>query len=238
MWGQELNYRITVTNNGPIAATNVTILNTLPDTVSFTSAITGQWICIGPDEGKTGGTMTCTRSVLPSGSSDTILITVSPPNGSGTLTNKATVSSDEADPNTANNTTTLNTTLTPATTGPQIDPGNGPIGAPGSYFLFTVINFAPNTQLVITVNGRIVVTLTTNTSGAAAFILFFADNASAGTYTIGVTGSAPSSAATLAAVVTAQTQIRVDSTATKLANPGNAPILRALPTVYLPLVKK
>jgi hypothetical protein len=234
-----LNYHITVTNNGPAAASNVTLLETLPDTVLFTSAITGQWICAGPDESKPGGTMTCTRDAMPSGASDTILITVSPPNGSGTLTNNVTVSAEESDPNAANNTATLNTTLIPAGPGsPTLNPSNGAAGAPGSYFLFTVINFAPNTQLVITINGRTVITLTTNASGATTFILFFADNAPPGTYTISVTGSVPLLASTLAEAATAQTQISINPTAPKLTNPGNAPIIKALPTVYLPLAKR
>jgi hypothetical protein len=234
-----LNYRITVTNNGPAAATNVTLTDMLPDTVLFTSAITGQWICTGPDGSTPGGTMTCARSTLPSGVSDTILITVSPPNGSGTLTNKASVTAKESDPNTTNNSATLNTTLNPAGSGaPTINPGNGSVGAPGSYFLFTVINFAPNTQVVIIVNGHIVITLTTNASGAATFILFFANNAPPGTYIIGVTGSGPSATTALAETVSAQTQISIDPKATKLTNPGNAPIFQALPTIYLPLVKR
>jgi uncharacterized repeat protein (TIGR01451 family) len=239
MWGQELNYRITVTNNGPDAATDVTLIVTLPNTVLFTSAITGQWICTGPDESRPGGTMACTRATLPSGSSDTILITVSPPNGSGTLTNKVTVSAKQADANTANNTAILNTTLIPAGSGsPEIDPNNGSVGAPGSYFLFTVINFAPNTQLLITINGRTILTFTTNASGAATFVLFFADNAAPGTYTIAVTGNVPLQAIALAETAIAQTQISINRTAPKLTNPGNAPIFKALPTIYLPLVKR
>jgi uncharacterized repeat protein (TIGR01451 family) len=110
--GQELEYRITVTNDGPSDATNITLTDILPDTVLFTSAITGQWICTGPDESRPGGTITCTRDTLPSGSSDTIVIYASPPGTGGTLNNTVTVSANEADPDTTNNTASASTTLT------------------------------------------------------------------------------------------------------------------------------
>lgn len=77
-WGQELNYRITVTNNGPSNATNVRLTDTLPNTVRFTSAIIGSWDCTGPDETQPGGTITCVLNSLAIGSSSTLLVTVTP----------------------------------------------------------------------------------------------------------------------------------------------------------------
>jgi uncharacterized repeat protein (TIGR01451 family) len=112
-WGDPLTYRVTVTNNGPSTATNITIVDTLPDKVSYTSLIFGQGNCTTPSGNTPGGTIQCTLASLSAGSSVTAVIDVSPLNGSGTLVNRATASANESDPNTANNTATVNTMLVP-----------------------------------------------------------------------------------------------------------------------------
>jgi uncharacterized repeat protein (TIGR01451 family) len=92
--GDNLTYTITVTNNGPDAAANVVVTDTLPSGVTFVSASPG---CV-----HAAGVVTCNLGNIPAGSSVTItiVVTVTAP---GTISNTATVTSDTLDPNTANN---------------------------------------------------------------------------------------------------------------------------------------
>jgi uncharacterized repeat protein (TIGR01451 family)/CSLREA domain-containing protein len=92
--GDNLTYTITVTNNGPDAATNVVVTDTLPSGVTFVSASPG---CV-----HAAGVVTCNLGTIAVGDSVTItiVVTVTAP---GTISNTATVTSDTLDPNTANN---------------------------------------------------------------------------------------------------------------------------------------
>ena len=120
--GANLTYTITVTNNGPLAATGVTMTDPLPGGLSAT-ATTGTG-CSGTT------TITCAIGALASGASSTITITVKP-SAAGTLTNTASVGGAQADPNLGNNSATVSTnvssgatfTLTVATQGT----GNGTV---------------------------------------------------------------------------------------------------------------
>jgi uncharacterized repeat protein (TIGR01451 family) len=104
--GNNLTYLLTVTNNGPSAATNVTVNDPLPPSVTFVSASPSQGSCSGTS------TVTCTLGSLASGSNATVTIVVRPTQV-GTLSNTASVTGSEADPNTANNTATAPTTVSP-----------------------------------------------------------------------------------------------------------------------------
>ena len=100
--GDTLTYTITVTNNGPVGATNVVVTDTLPGSVSLVSA-----------PGCTGsGTLTCAVATLASGDSAILTITVTP-TSAGDITNTASVAASESDPNTANNLATSTTTVNP-----------------------------------------------------------------------------------------------------------------------------
>jgi uncharacterized repeat protein (TIGR01451 family) len=92
--GDNLTYTITVTNNGPDAAANVVVTDTLPSGVTFVSASPG---CV-----HAAGVVTCNLGTIAVGDSVTItiVVTVTAP---GTISNTATVTSDTLDPNTANN---------------------------------------------------------------------------------------------------------------------------------------
>jgi uncharacterized repeat protein (TIGR01451 family) len=103
--GSNLTYTLTVSNNGPGPAQNVVITDDLPVETAFVSCnVTGSGIC-----GGTGNNRTVTFPSLASGTSETIAMAVSvkcPVADGTTITNNATVSSNTADPDSANNSAT------------------------------------------------------------------------------------------------------------------------------------
>jgi uncharacterized repeat protein (TIGR01451 family) len=101
-----LTYTIVVGNNGPDAATQVTLADPLPAGTSFVSVSTTQGTCTG------GVLISCNLGTMPSGSTVTITLVVTALQ-SGVLTNTVTVVGNEPEPNTANNRATA-TTLVPA----------------------------------------------------------------------------------------------------------------------------
>lgn len=103
--GENLSYTVTVTNNGPADATNVTLTDTLPAGVIFISATPSQGSC-----SEAGGVVTCNLGTLVNGDITTVDIEVAP-TAPGTITNTATVTATEADPNPDNNTDTESTTV-------------------------------------------------------------------------------------------------------------------------------
>ncbi|NNM03056.1 MAG: DUF5011 domain-containing protein, partial [Nitrosopumilus sp.] len=92
-----INYTLEIENNGPDTATNVLVIDNLP------SEVTAQ--TVDPSEcDLIGNTVTCDFSSLSAGSDETITITTLVNSGvSGVISNTATVSADESDPNPANN---------------------------------------------------------------------------------------------------------------------------------------
>jgi uncharacterized repeat protein (TIGR01451 family) len=102
----QLTYTIVVGNNGPDAATQVTLADGLPIGTSFVSVSTTQGTCTG------GVLITCNLGTVPAGATVTITLVVTAQQ-TGTLTNTVTVIGKEPEANTANNTATA-TTLVPA----------------------------------------------------------------------------------------------------------------------------
>src|SRR5713226_7165161 len=114
--GANLTYRITVTNNGPSSATNVSMTDTLPAGISSVTVTPTQGSCIGTS------TVTCSLGGLSSGSIAVITIIVTPP-APGQLSNTASVSAAESDPNIGDNSATIQTTVNAPSSGPQmLDP--------------------------------------------------------------------------------------------------------------------
>jgi len=106
-----LTYTIQVTNLGLASAAGVTVVDTLPATLTAASAISSQGTC----GAVTGGTITCNLGTVAYPLATPITITVTgttPPTGSP-LTNKAVVSTTSTDPVPANNTVTIVTVVQP-----------------------------------------------------------------------------------------------------------------------------
>ena len=105
--GQTLTYTLSAINNGPSTATGVVITDTLPAGITFISVSSG---C-----SETGGAVTCTMGSLASGGSMQYRVVVAVPAAlTGTLTNQAGINGNETDPNPANNTAVVTTTIRPA----------------------------------------------------------------------------------------------------------------------------
>jgi uncharacterized repeat protein (TIGR01451 family) len=104
--GGNVDYTITVTNNGPSNATGVTVTDTLPAGASFVSATPSQGTCSGT------GPVICNLGGILSSGTATIALVVQSPATAGTLTNTATVAGAEADPVAANNSASADATTT------------------------------------------------------------------------------------------------------------------------------
>ncbi len=100
--GGALVYTLLVTNNGPGAATDVTVTDVLPASVTLVSATPSQGSCSGTT------TVTCTMGTILNGgtASVEILVTTST---IGTITNNASVTANETDPVPGNNAPAENT---------------------------------------------------------------------------------------------------------------------------------
>jgi uncharacterized repeat protein (TIGR01451 family) len=106
--GSQVSYSVNVTNNGPSDATNVVVTDTLPAGTALVSTTCP------------GGTLPCNLGNLTNGASTSFSITISIPANflssmgvtSKTISNTASVSSDQFDPNSGNDTSTANTLVT------------------------------------------------------------------------------------------------------------------------------
>ncbi|HSY52173.1 MAG TPA: DUF11 domain-containing protein [Thermoanaerobaculia bacterium] len=112
--GGQAPYTLAVTNNGPTAASSVSVTDPLPAGSGFVSATGSGWTC-----GFASGVVTCTTSTLAVGPAApiTLVITAPPVTKSEMIPNTATVSSATSDPVPGNNSST--TTI-------HVVPGKGP----------------------------------------------------------------------------------------------------------------
>jgi uncharacterized repeat protein (TIGR01451 family) len=112
--GTDITYTVTLTNNGPSAASTVSLTDAIPVNTTFVaeSQTTGStFSCTTPAVGGTG-TITCSIGSFPAGSA-TFSITVHISAGAtGTISNTANVSTTTTDSNPLNNSSTATTTVT------------------------------------------------------------------------------------------------------------------------------
>jgi uncharacterized repeat protein (TIGR01451 family) len=111
--GQTLTYTLTVANDGPSPAANVIADDFLPAGVTIVSVIaTGGASCIAGVPGDSSRPTECTFGTLAASTSRTMTVVVTVGAGvTGTITNDASVRSDQVDPNGANNVATAITTV-------------------------------------------------------------------------------------------------------------------------------
>jgi uncharacterized repeat protein (TIGR01451 family) len=104
--GNNLTYTLIVTNNGPAAATGVTVTDTIPSAVRFVSARSSQGSCT-----RSSRTVTCSMGTLANAAQATVTIVVNPTE-TGSRTNRVTVTGQKTDPSSGNNTAQAVTTVT------------------------------------------------------------------------------------------------------------------------------
>lgn len=161
--GDDVTYSITVTNNGPDTATGVTVTDTLDQTVSLVSAVFNQGSpCTSSG---TPIVVVCLLGNLADSNSaaGTIVITTPVVTVNSGIANSVTVSGNEADPNSANNTAQQGTTVVAQAGPPQADLAVSKIdtpdpvfsGGPTLTYTITVDNNGPDTATGITMTDTL-----------------------------------------------------------------------------------
>ncbi len=103
-----LNYTITVTNNGPDSASKVEVTDTLPTGSTFYAAHYDEdWTC---SYNGLSHTYNCTINSLATGSAN-IYLSILAPSSPTTMTNTVAISSDTPDPDSTNNSSSLDTSV-------------------------------------------------------------------------------------------------------------------------------
>ena len=111
--GDTLTYTVTVGNSGPNGAANVVVNDTLSSGVAFVSAQANKGSFTTPPVNQTG-TVTWNLGSVANGDQEAAQIQVTVMiRGKDTITNTATISSSTLDPNPANNSSFLSTTVQP-----------------------------------------------------------------------------------------------------------------------------
>jgi uncharacterized repeat protein (TIGR01451 family) len=202
----DVAYSVTVFNLGLDAAVDVTVTDPIPAGMTFVSAsqISGPaFSCSTPTVGS-GGTIACTLSMMPSGSSAdftfTLRIPAGTPNGV-TFTNTASVSQSTFDPNDENNSSAAGTSTPPPPTADISVAKSGPASAGPDTdvtFTITVVNAGPdaatNVTLTDTLPGGMTFVSVSQGSGPAMSCV---------TPAVGSSGTITCSAATFLAGATA-----------------------------------
>jgi uncharacterized repeat protein (TIGR01451 family) len=123
--GSNITYTQVVTNGGPSAADNATVVESIPANTTFISLTPPSgWTCLTPAVGGTG-TATCTNVNMLALSSGTFSMVVKVNSGvaNGTaITDTVSVASAASDPNSSNNTATATTIV--GTSGPNLSVTN------------------------------------------------------------------------------------------------------------------
>lgn len=159
--GGTVSFQIGIANKGPSTAHHPKLTNAVPANTTFlavnVSDPIGDFQCTTPAVGATGNIVCTAPSFDVRSSSDQPVFTFTfrVNNGVGgetTLTNTASISGDETDPNTSNNSLTRTTAVT--TTAPSADVAVATSGG-GATFTITVRNNGPNDAENVVLNDAI-----------------------------------------------------------------------------------
>ena len=170
--GNNVTYTVTVTNNGPGPATNVTLTDTYDGLTAFVSATTTQGTCADD-----AGIVTCDLGNLANGATATVTIIVTTPDvmEPQEITNVASVSGTETDPVDTNDSATELTTVIPA--GPamadlaitKIDTPDPVIsGGPTLTYNITLTNNGPDAASGVSVTDTVLVELPIDAATSSA----------------------------------------------------------------------
>jgi uncharacterized repeat protein (TIGR01451 family) len=159
--GGTMSFRVAIANKGPSSAHHVQLVNAVPANATFLSVIVadpiGEFTCATPSFGTTGN-ITCSVPTFDQrGISDqpAFLFTFRVNNGvaAGTvLTNTASLSGDESDPNSSNNTASRSTTTASQATSADVSVATT---GGGSEFTVTVRNNGPNDAATVTLTDSV-----------------------------------------------------------------------------------
>jgi uncharacterized repeat protein (TIGR01451 family) len=104
--GTLVTYSVTVKNNGPTDAAGVIVNDMVPAGAKISAVRASQGSCAAPS----GGVLSCSLGTLAVSASATLTLGATPAAG-GTMTNVVNVKSDSVDPDTADNTATLDVSV-------------------------------------------------------------------------------------------------------------------------------
>ncbi len=204
--GQYLTYSIAVTNNGPNNAKNTLVTHQLPSSTVFVSAVSSQGTC-----SQSGGLVTGTLGTIPVGGTAYITVIVIPTVQS-TISSTASVTSSEIDPDTSNNSATVQTQVNPATAdlavGLVASPNPGVVGGTLVYTVSITNNGPSDASGVVITNF-----LPPSATYLSSTISQGSISAGAGLWTIGTLLSGNTATATITVVPTAEGTLFASSTA-------------------------
>jgi uncharacterized repeat protein (TIGR01451 family) len=142
-------YRLNITNRGPSTATSVVVTDVIPAGASYVSASNPSG-----SSSYTNGIATFNISSLASNATATLTIAVRPLAG-GTVNNSASITSAADEPNPANNSTSMASTVTPAADlgiSQTVSPGSGYITS-NFTFTITVTNRGPSSATSVSLTN-------------------------------------------------------------------------------------
>ncbi|MEA2327854.1 MAG: hypothetical protein QOE68_2813 [Thermoanaerobaculia bacterium] len=225
--GATITYTQTITNNGPDAAANAKITESIGSGVTFQSiAAPAGWSCTTPAIGGTG-TINCSIASLANAGTASFTVVVNVTAVSGSVTNTVAGSSDASDTVPANNSATATTTVTPP---PSADLGitkstpttNAAPGAPVAYTI-AVTNHGPDTATSVTMTDTLPATLLFQSIAAPAGYVCT-------TPAVGATGTISCTGSTLVNGATATFTLNVTSVSNASGSIANTASVSGTPS--------